>query len=67
MESHRYEVFAYHFPFPGRGHLKREGDQYTWLPSQLELTLPNGVVRGFPSDSPLRAHSSSAKNTSALS
>ncbi|MFI1166924.1 MBL fold metallo-hydrolase [Streptomyces sp. NPDC020801] len=25
-------VFAYHFPFPGRGHLDRDGEEYTWVP-----------------------------------
>jgi glyoxylase-like metal-dependent hydrolase (beta-lactamase superfamily II) len=36
----RHTVFAYHFPFPGRGHLLREGDEYTWLPLPLELAEP---------------------------
>ncbi|HEX4252527.1 MAG TPA: MBL fold metallo-hydrolase [Pseudonocardia sp.] len=34
----RHTVFAYHFPFPGRGHLLRDGDEYTWLPLPLELS-----------------------------
>ncbi|WP_326565247.1 MBL fold metallo-hydrolase [Amycolatopsis rhabdoformis] len=41
-ERHRHRVFAYHFPFPGLGHLKRDGDGYAWLPTDLELDLPAG-------------------------
>ena len=56
VESHRHQVFAYHFPFPGRGHLRRVGDEYEWLPAELELHLPEDITRGIPEDSPLRAH-----------
>jgi len=56
--SNHYEVLAFHFPFPGRGHLRRQGGQaYQWLPSELEFQLPPGVVLGIPADSPLRANS----------
>ena len=34
----RSAVFAFHFPFPGRGHLKRTDGRYEWLPMPLELT-----------------------------
>jgi glyoxylase-like metal-dependent hydrolase (beta-lactamase superfamily II) len=34
----RHTVFAYHFPFPGRGHRLRDGGEYTWLPLPLELS-----------------------------
>lgn len=27
-------VYAVHFPFPGIGHVKREGDGFTWVPEQ---------------------------------
>lgn len=30
-------VLSYHFPFPGRGHLRREGDGYSWLPLPVQL------------------------------
>ncbi|MGW4487826.1 MBL fold metallo-hydrolase [Amycolatopsis sp. NPDC004368] len=56
VERNRHQVFAYHFPFPGRGHLRRVGDEYEWVPAELELALPEGVVRGIPEGSPLRAH-----------
>ncbi|HEY2701353.1 MAG TPA: MBL fold metallo-hydrolase [Pseudonocardiaceae bacterium] len=32
----RYAVFGYHFPFPGLGHLRRDGDGYGWLPVPIE-------------------------------
>ncbi|MBB5157197.1 MBL fold metallo-hydrolase [Saccharopolyspora phatthalungensis] len=34
VDTQRYSVFAYHFPFPGLGHLRRIGEGYTWLPNQ---------------------------------
>ena len=34
----RSAVFAFHFPFPGRGHLKRMDGRYEWLPLPLDLT-----------------------------
>ncbi len=35
--SARSAVFAFHFPFPGRGHLTRTDGRYEWLPIPLEL------------------------------
>ena len=32
-----HEVLSYHFPFPGRGHLRRNGDGYDWLPGEIQL------------------------------
>ncbi|TXN29463.1 MBL fold metallo-hydrolase [Lacisediminihabitans profunda] len=40
VERNRYAVLAYHFPFPGLGHLKKDGTGYAWLPSELERELP---------------------------
>ncbi len=36
VESARSSVLAYHFPFPGLGHLKKDGQAYAWLPRELE-------------------------------
>ncbi|MFI5614393.1 MBL fold metallo-hydrolase [Amycolatopsis sp. NPDC051903] len=36
VEAERHAVFAYHFPFPGLGHLRRDGEGYAWLPAQPE-------------------------------
>lgn len=33
----RSAVFAFHFPFPGRGHLQRTNARFEWLPISLEL------------------------------
>jgi glyoxylase-like metal-dependent hydrolase (beta-lactamase superfamily II) len=32
-----HEVLSYHFPFPGRGHLRRNGGGYDWLPGEIQL------------------------------
>lgn len=40
VDSNRWAVFAYHFPFPGLGHLKKDGAGYGWLPSEIPLQLP---------------------------
>lgn len=40
VDRGRHAVLGYHFPFPGLGHLRRDGDGYTWLPSELERALP---------------------------
>lgn len=34
----RSAVLAYHFPFPGRGHLQRVDDRLQWIASPLELS-----------------------------
>ena len=33
-------ILAYHFPFPGLGHLGERHGAYRWLPSPLELAAP---------------------------
>ena len=35
VHSARSSVLAYHFPFPGLGHLKKDGNAYAWLPMEL--------------------------------
>ena len=41
VDSHRYAVLGYHFPFPGLGHLRRDPGGYTWLPTNLPQRLPD--------------------------
>lgn len=40
-------VLAYHFPFPGLGHLRREGGGYAWVPQELPRR-PVGAARATP-------------------
>ncbi|MGW5366509.1 MBL fold metallo-hydrolase [Actinopolymorpha pittospori] len=40
VDRDRTAVFAYHFPFPGLGHLRPDGEGYAWLPADIELNLP---------------------------
>lgn len=40
VDKRRHAVFAYHFPFPGLGHLRPDGDGYAWLPVPLEPGRP---------------------------
>jgi glyoxylase-like metal-dependent hydrolase (beta-lactamase superfamily II) len=44
VESNRYAVLAYHFPFPGLGHLRRSASGYDWIPSELPLELPAETI-----------------------
>jgi glyoxylase-like metal-dependent hydrolase (beta-lactamase superfamily II) len=44
VEQNRYAVLAYHFPFPGLGHLKKDGAGYAWLPVELERQLPASTI-----------------------
>ena len=32
----RLAVFGYHFPYPGLGHLRQDGDGYSWIPADLQ-------------------------------
>ncbi len=40
VHSKRYAVLGYHFPFPGLGHIRKDGIGYAWIPSDLERQLP---------------------------
>lgn len=42
VDSNRYAVFGYHFPFPGHCHLRRDPGGFTWIPSDLPRRLPDG-------------------------
>ena len=55
VQHNGYEVFAYHFPFPGRGHLREAGSGYDWLPTAVEFFVPPDITPGVPPDSALRA------------
>jgi glyoxylase-like metal-dependent hydrolase (beta-lactamase superfamily II) len=32
-------ILSYHFPWPGLGHVKREGEGYGWYPSPTNMTV----------------------------
>jgi glyoxylase-like metal-dependent hydrolase (beta-lactamase superfamily II) len=34
----RTAILSYHFPWPGLGHVAREGDAYEWLPAPMNVT-----------------------------
>lgn len=34
----REQILSYHFPWPGLGHVVREGDGYEWMPAPMNLT-----------------------------
>ena len=42
----RAAVHAYHFPFPGLGHLQARHGRFRWLPSPLELADPRHPTDG---------------------
>ncbi|MEY2603527.1 MAG: hypothetical protein QOH31_1308, partial [Verrucomicrobiota bacterium] len=33
----RHAILAYHFPFPGLGHLRKDRDGYTWVATPIDL------------------------------
>ncbi|MFC7734578.1 MBL fold metallo-hydrolase [Roseomonas sp. GCM10028921] len=39
IATDRYAVLSYHFPWPGLGHVVREGEGYGWLPSPMNTTF----------------------------
>ena len=43
VDTERAAVLAYHFPFPGLGHLKRDGEGYAWLPMELDRAGGDGL------------------------
>lgn len=48
VNSARDAVLAYHFPFPGLGHLRRDGEGYAWLPVEVERMTIDGVASTAP-------------------
>ena len=39
IATDRYSILSYHFPWPGLGHVVREGEGYGWLPSPMNTTV----------------------------
>lgn len=44
VASNRHAVLAYHFPFPGLGHLRKDTTGYNWQPIELERQLPAETI-----------------------
>jgi glyoxylase-like metal-dependent hydrolase (beta-lactamase superfamily II) len=38
LVENRTRVFAYHLPFPGIGHVAKEGDGFRWIPEAWQQT-----------------------------
>ena len=36
----RIPILAYHFPWPGIGHVAKQGDGFRYLPAPMEMDLP---------------------------
>jgi len=36
--SQREQIVSYHFPWPGLGHVAKEGEGYAWFPSAMDVT-----------------------------
>jgi hypothetical protein len=37
IAQQRHAILAYHFPFPGLGHLRKDADGYTWVAAPMDL------------------------------
>lgn len=38
LATDRHAVLSYHFPWPGLGHVARDGDAYAWVPAPVNVT-----------------------------
>lgn len=38
LATDRHAVLSYHFPWPGLGHVRREGEGYAWIPAPINVT-----------------------------
>jgi glyoxylase-like metal-dependent hydrolase (beta-lactamase superfamily II) len=38
LTTDRHAILSYHFPWPGLGHVAREGDGYAWIPAPMNVT-----------------------------
>jgi len=38
LATDRHLILSYHFPWPGLGHVAREGDGYSWIPAPMNVT-----------------------------
>lgn len=38
LATDRHAMLSYHFPWPGLGHVRREGEGYAWIPAPINVT-----------------------------
>ena len=38
LATDRHAVLSYHFPWPGLGHVRREGEGFAWVPTPTNVT-----------------------------
>ena len=38
LATDRHAVLSYHFPWPGLGHVRKQGDGYAWVPAPMNVT-----------------------------
>ncbi len=38
VATDRHAMLSYHFPWPGLGHVARQGEGYAWVPAPTNLT-----------------------------
>jgi len=38
LASDRHAVLSYHFPWPGLGHIRKEGEGFAWIPAPMNVT-----------------------------
>jgi glyoxylase-like metal-dependent hydrolase (beta-lactamase superfamily II) len=38
LATDRHAMLSYHFPWPGLGHVAKEGEGYAWIPAPINLT-----------------------------
>ncbi|HYF06414.1 MAG TPA: MBL fold metallo-hydrolase, partial [Acetobacteraceae bacterium] len=38
LANERHTVLSYHFPWPGVGHVARQGEGYAWVPAPMDVT-----------------------------
>jgi len=38
LASDRHAVLSYHFPWPGLGHVRKEGEGFAWIPAPMNVT-----------------------------
>lgn len=43
IAAERYAMLSYHFPWPGLGHVVREGEGFAWIPAPMNVTQVEGI------------------------
>lgn len=38
LSTEKHAVLSYHFPWPGLGHVRKEGEGYAWVPAPMNVT-----------------------------